>query len=306
MNTLGIDYGQIAANVESIKTARLNRESAQLDLDAKRKAAGQADNVLGLRVRAATGDASAVPELVALDPGAAAEFLTAWDRMSEPERAEAAAGIDMMGRAATFVLDSPDPARAYAAVLGTLPEDLRAKLPPEYNQMHVEWMLAMATESDKLIEDRMARQADSRKRTEDEAADIRAENRRAEAENRAAVRDAGLERETNRLKAEAERGAAGGLREVKASDSNALGSAAASLFGGVMVQQADGSYSVSGLAPDEAQRAMSVAALAESIWKADPALGHREAAKRAAERLGFTFGHEIDLSEEDWKWFQDE
>jgi len=72
------------------------------------------------------------------------------------------------------------------------------------------------------------------------------------------------------------RGQAGGL---KASDSNAIASGTASLFGGVFDPQTG---QITGLGKDEQQRVLAIAEEAERLYQRSPQMGHRQAVAQAA------------------------
>lgn len=76
-------------------------------------------------------------------------------------------------------------------------------------------------------------------------------------------------------------GAGGG--RLKSGDSNAIANATASLFGGIYDPQTG---QITGLSKDEQQRVLSVAEEAERIFAENPALGHRQAAAQAARNAG--------------------
>jgi len=353
-NALGINYSDVLKNVESIKTARLQREGIGLDNQSKRLALGEGrkavernDNAIALRQDAIAGDETALPKLVAINPDEATGFMKTLATMSAFDRSEINRGIEVMGKAAAFVLGSNDPTAAYSQLLQALPEEERAKYPPEYDEQFVRLQLARASEFDELFKsvtakdetllnagiDSAAADADELRdiATEDrktastiatenrsEGADIRAEGRaedraiRADQrKNEAASRKAeqaqtyrlneleagaNLTRETNRLKAQVEADIeAGAGRTMKSADSNAIYSRAASLFGGTYTQSAGGDYVFTGLDKTSSTRALKIAELAETIWRGQTSIGHSEAARQAAEMLGFDFSDNTGL-----------
>lgn len=281
-NALGIDYGSVLRNVESIKTLRHNREQAE-------KKAADANTMVGLRRKAVAGDKSAAGELVALDAGAASSFLTAFKALSAKDQAEQKKTLDYLGRAAAFVKQSDDPAKAYAAVRSQLPEALAAKMPEQYDARFVDYQLAMVTDLDAQIsrmhetEDAKTKHANALAlKAEDEAADIRAESRQTKAEIVKEERKHTHAVKLEKLKASLKAGAAGGAREIKAADESLMTKQALHYFDGVFGP--DGEVRLTD--PKDAAKLQKLLARSAAIF-VNGTMTRSEAVEAAADELGY-------------------
>ena len=321
-NALGFDFGKVQSNVESIKTARVNRnylntqhEAARYGLDRRRKTDAASDATAGqnalnrktvedLRRRAAGGDETALTELAVLDPKAATQFADTLAGLDERGQEQVRANIEFMGRSASFILNSGNPAAAYAEVRGSVPQEIQAGMPEQYDKNWVRFQLAQATDMDKLADRHLGQQEANAQTGRDIATEDRAEGRTIATEDRKAERDADaatlaheralestikseeLRRETATAKAEAEaKVKEGGLREVKASDSNTIYRQAAAFFDGIEVPDGQGGHTFRLTDPTHADRLQALASLASSIWSADKTKTHAEAVEEAARRL---------------------
>lgn len=290
-NALGFSYSDVLRNAESIKTARLQREGMTLDNDIKRQAledkktaSTQTTNALGLRARAVGGDKEALQEYVALDPAGAKTFMDSYAAMTEPERVKQREGIEFMGRAAAYVLQSEDPAAAYAQLYESAPPEIQAQLPPTYDERFVTLQLAKARELDDMVE---AYDASQKAKTE-EAATIAKEQREEQRDIRKDERKFAADVKLETLKAEMEKSASGGSREMKSADTNAIYRQAGAFFDGIFGpdEDGDGVPDVRLTDPNDAAKLQRLAAEASKVW-ANGSMTHAEAVEQAANSLNF-------------------
>lgn len=285
-NALGFSYGDVVRNIESVKTARHNREMSKKNTE-------QADTMVGLRRRAVAGDKSAAGELVALDPAATSSFLNAFKGLSAEAQAEQKKNLDFLGRAAAYVKQSADPAKAYATVRSQLPEEIASQMPEAYDPQYVDWQLAMLTDLDKQIERMHETEDDATDhknaltlKAEDEAAAIRKEDRSTKAEIVKEERKHKLAVKLEETKAALKEGAAGGRREIKAADESLMTKQAANYFDGIIGP--DGEVQLTD--PKSAPKLQKLLARAASIF-VNGSMTRSEAVEMAADELGYGLGN---------------
>lgn len=163
-NRFGIDVAGLYSNVENIKGARTRNRMANLQLgeaerivaerpEKERLAKKHQSNVFSLRQQAVQGDEDAQKQLLAIDPEGGADFLEAVDKMGEREREQAKQQIAEMGSMTATILQAPEERRAqlYQQMLGMLPQESAAKMPPEYDPDFLEISLAKLRSMDDIL-----------------------------------------------------------------------------------------------------------------------------------------------------------
>lgn len=171
----GPNLAQILANAETIKTAKLRRETAE-------KSAKRDDDVMTAREGAVSGQKGAWERLAVLDPAGAGTLKRTLDALSKPKgggkpsgpsKSEIRDNAKRIGEAAAYVINADDPEYAYNRIKQSMPPELAAQMPTGYSQSWVEGQLikAMGVEDYLAREDRNKRDAkkDAEKEAEDSA-----------------------------------------------------------------------------------------------------------------------------------------
>lgn len=284
-NALGIDLGNVYRTVEAVKASRATRGAAERT----------AQNALAARGAAATlaanpSDPAALAGLVALDPQMAQDVLKAYEAADTNQRAQLDRQNEVLGQAAAAVLQSSDPAAAYAQMRSQLPPEAQAGMPAEYNENWVTLQLSRATEVDKLYATITDQATAATNRTNALADDERDQQQAIELEgvrhNNQLARDVAqseLTIQEQEAKAVAEGAAAG----IDNADASLIYRQSVGLMGGTFDQAGN----LQSLDPALAAKVQEITARASRIYREMPPgqRDHAEAVKQAAQALGIQF-----------------
>jgi hypothetical protein len=304
-----LDVGQILRDVEDIKGARTNRMIRENAM----KRQGQMDEA---RRGALQGKLSSLGDLITMSPDGAVQFMDAVTRMGDDQRVKAKKSIEDTGRMAAYVLGGETPeeqAQRYAIILEQLPDDVRSKMPDQYDPNVVKFHLSKAMETSKVFDAATAEgKADAKHQNALELEGAKAENAmelqgakgenaltlqgaKAEdatalegvkAENALTLEDAKAQRQLTEIGAKGDQArktnaAKGEGSGIKSADSNNIGRAVSTAFGG-FYDPVNGTFS--GLDKDTATRALAIRARAERIFMdSRGTIGHGEAVEQAME-----------------------
>ena len=293
----GFSLGNTLQQAESIKAARMRNELSQRTLD--RDARSQ-----GLREQAVGGNRNALAGLAATDPGGASDLMNTIAQMDAPKREQAQASIDQLGRVAAWVLQSPDPAAAYAQAKTLLTPEFAAQLPEQYDENMMKLAISQAMKLDEVL----AAPVEAERERAGEARDIRAENRaearnvakegrnelrtirQNEAELQNTMTEAEFKEELKRETAKREAARVGqkpsAAKRIKNADSKTLMSYAANSYFGNMFEVVDGTVTMPGLDSETGRKILELVGLSEEIFMREPEIGHARAVQKAARQLG--------------------
>lgn len=151
-NALGFNLGNVYRDVETLKTAKLRREG--MDRDMKRE-----ENALKLRKRVAGGDRSAMMELAAIDPQGARSLQSMFDAADAKQIAAVQQDLEEIGQAAMVIQNSRDPASTYQQIRSSLPPEVQARMPEQYNENWINLQLVRTMAADEYISMMDRRQA---------------------------------------------------------------------------------------------------------------------------------------------------
>lgn len=278
-NAYGFSLGQVYQDVDAIKSARLRRQQMENVIAEQERYASDRDRLEGARADAVGGDFSG---LVTMNPGEAVRMKQFFDSMSADEAASKREEMDAFGKMAMWVLDGGAEApQRYAQVRASIPPDMAAQMPEEYDENALRFRLALLSDLADLMEDRRT-QNEIAMETKGKIAVEKAKGANAIAQERESGRQArqtagikaGIDFAAENQKAAIE--AAGGGELPGASDSNAIYRQAVQLFGGLMDEQGN----IRALDPQNQQNAQAVAAEASRIY-ASGGVTHAEAVQRA-------------------------
>lgn len=245
-NALGIDLGEVYRTVEAVKSSRAQRGASEA-------AATRTNAISQAAAGANPSNPESMTQLIALDPTMAANITAAYTGMDEAARTKAKAQTEQLAQLAFSVQGAPDPAAAYAELVGQLPPEAAQGLPAEYDPNFITLQLARARELDSIYE-----------RIDSDAA---------------AARD-----QTNALALVGAKASAEGAGGVDTAGSNAVARVVAGFFGGTYGP--DGTFG--GMDKETAAKSLEVAAKAEELKRATPSLGINQAVEQAAQELGYT------------------
>ncbi len=274
-SALGIDLGNVYRTVELVKASRAERgaqetatENALATQTATREAAAAAI--------ANPTDPKALAAVAVLDPAAAKTLSDIFTAADETKRAELDRQNDVLAQTAAAILESEDPATAYAQFRAQLPSEAQARMPPTFDPNWTKLQLARATEVDKLYETLNSKATAVTERSNALADDATDQQQAIELEN--LKRDNAIAEDI--AKAETE-GAAGSTLE--SADTNAIYKQSAELFGGIF----DAAGNLQNLDPGLRAKVQEVATRASEYFKAGAT--HANAVKKAASELGVVF-----------------
>lgn len=162
-NQYGFDLGNVLRTVEGVKSARQQREQSNQEMDWKRQDRAAAERqsqqqqqrnalLARLRGRAASGDTEAQRELITIDPEGAKSFFDAYKALDERGQQQTRENLEMLGRTAAYIRNSPNPEQAYQVARANLSPEAAEKMPEEYNPDWVEFSLARTQELSDLLE----------------------------------------------------------------------------------------------------------------------------------------------------------
>lgn len=164
-NQFGINYGNILATAENIKTARANRIAAEAE---QRMGQQKLDAIAARDPEAllALGDAKSALTLL--------NYLEKADKTSIDRTRRQS---EMLGQAAAIVLQSPNPEETYQMVLQHLPADMRAQAPDTYDPNFVRLIAAQSLKVKDILDNPEA--FGGKPKAKDTATDIKAADENA-------------------------------------------------------------------------------------------------------------------------------
>lgn len=157
-NALGIDLANVLSSAETIRrqrAARMAEENALKDQETMRQS----------RRRALQGDPQGYADMMVLDPASAAQFKTAIAAMGPDQITAERQSLEMMGQLAASVLQSPDPAAAYAEMRAAMPPEIAGTMPETFNPTWLRFSIARLAKADDLFKSVLDTEADTRKQT---------------------------------------------------------------------------------------------------------------------------------------------
>lgn len=262
-NQYGIDLGEVYRTAAAVKGARAQNALAQLKRQEAEQTAKRRNLASGLREKAVVGDKDAERQLIALDPEGGQVFLDAVGKMDKRQIEVAKRMVDQIGQMSHFVLSGKTPeeqAARYERMRGSLREDVRARIPEEFDPMFMELSLAKAIPMEKALEN-------------------------------ASVTDFGekqLLQRHGRVIGEAKRpvkatkGTASGTGGLKSADESLMYRQAAELLGGIFDQ--DGK--ITNLDPQARNKVQAIAAEAAKIYQRRGNISRSEAVQLAGKKFG--------------------
>lgn len=147
----GIEYGNVLNARMNAENQRMRRTEFNQQQDDR--AAMRSRNALlqGVRERAVQGDTAAMQQLVTLDPAQAKQIGDYLQSADEKKREDMRQMNENTGRMAAIVLSSSNPERAYQTYRNSVPGNMRAQMPEQYDETFVKFQLARAREIDDII-----------------------------------------------------------------------------------------------------------------------------------------------------------
>lgn len=144
-NQFGIDVGDAITSGQNMLKNQLLLQKA--------KEENNTSNALKMaRQRLASGDQSALQDMLVLSPEETQRYAAAIGQMDENQRKQTEANLHQIGAAAATILHSDNPERAYQWVKTQVSPEIAATMPEKYDQNWVSYHLAQAKDGMSLLQ----------------------------------------------------------------------------------------------------------------------------------------------------------
>jgi len=305
------NVGRALGQAEAINASRETRALRRQQFDAQQQAAttarNQATQLAGLRERALGGDQQAARQMLVIDPAKAEAFMDAQAKALSVSREQLDDTYEDLARAGIAVQADPSKWSVLrTAVLRRNPHLTEDGLPaadadPETLSQFGDVMTALTINATEAIKRRDAQAIANRPDVSfltggggtpgsTQTLAVRTDPRTGRvlgSENVGAVKT------PRPTKGSGAGGGADGGRELKSADSNAIANAVAGIFNTRFSRDdATGALTFQLDTVQERRQALQIAARAEEIFRDRPEVGHRTAARLAAEEFGIIEGEE--------------
>jgi hypothetical protein len=143
-NQFGVDLGEAITTGQNIAKNSLVLQKAQKEVDTQ-------NSLTKARQRLASGDQSAMQDMLVLSPEETQKYAAAIGQMDENQRKNTEQSLHSMGAAAATVLHSDDPERTYQYMKTQFPQETTANWPQNYDQNWTTFHLAQAKDGMTLL-----------------------------------------------------------------------------------------------------------------------------------------------------------
>lgn len=271
-NQYGIDMADIYRTTAAVKGARTKNKLADLNLSekeydisqrpARQKRANFLTDLRGTAASGGEGADAAMQQLVTLDPENGPKFIEALSAMDKNKREAVKRSVDQMGQMSAYVLQGGSPEeqeRRYSLVLSNMPEESKAKMPPNFDPNFMQLSLSKAVSMDKLLEAPKVVSAGTK-----------------EQQYRLGRKTGEFDKP---IKKTSGSGGAGGL---KSADESLMYRQSAEILGGIFDQQGN----ITNLDPEVRNKVQAIATEAANIFVREGNITRSEAVTRAAKAYG--------------------
>lgn len=172
-NRYGIDVAEIYRNKADLERSRastkgqkINNELGQIELDETKRAIAERPKIeaaklerqntlSGLRQDAAGGNTDAAHRLMALDPENGPKFIEQINSMDDRQREQMQSQVDEIGNLSAYVLQGKtqeEKSRRYQVMLAGVSEDVKSRLPADFDEDFMTFSMSKAMTMDELLE----------------------------------------------------------------------------------------------------------------------------------------------------------
>jgi hypothetical protein len=144
-NQFGIDVGEAITAGQNLLKNKLLIDKAQEEIDtgnALKKA----------RQRLASGDQSALQDMLVLSPEETNRYVTTIGQMDENKRKQFESNLNQIGAVAAAILHSDNPEQAYQWIKTQVSPEIGSQMPDKYNSDWVAYQLAQAKDGMALLQ----------------------------------------------------------------------------------------------------------------------------------------------------------